>query len=252
MTKFKFKLWLTLTVIGLMGVASLFLSDLPLNNIPEEVTKAIPRDTLKALILVNPSLLVIISTLIGTLLYDKIHLSVPVFEKALKKPDAQDYSSTEIIANGILFGVIAGVLIVIIAKIFEPYLPQALMEATRSANLHLATKLLYGGITEELLTRFGLMSLLVWALFKTTRTLTPAIYWAALSMAALVFAIGHLPMVFQIVAEPTTPIYAYIVLGNSIGGALFGYAYWRKGLECSFIAHGVAHLTMIATNSIFK
>ena len=248
MTKFKIKLWLTLTIIGLIGIASLLLSDLPLDNLPEKVTKAISPETLKLLILINPSLILIISTVIGTILYDKVKLTIPIFEKLLNKPDSATFSLLDITKQGIILGILAGVLIFSIVKIFEPYLPQVLTDATKDINLNIFTKVLYGGITEELLTRFGLMSLFVWLLFKMFKRLNSAIYWSAIIISAILFALGHLPIVFQAVAEPTLPIYTYIILGNSIGGLIFGFAYWKKGLECVFISHSFAHLTLITLN----
>jgi hypothetical protein len=252
MDKFKIKLWLTLTIFGLIGIASLLLSDLPLHNLPEKVTKAISPEKLKLLILINPLIILVIMTLIGTILYDKVKLTVPIIEKLLNKPNSSTFTLLNIIKYGIILGILAGVLIVSIGKIFEPYLPQALTDATKDINLNAITKILYGGITEELLTRFGLMSLFVWLLFKLFKKLNSTIYWSGIIFSAVLFALGHLPIVFQAVAEPTLPIYIYIILGNSIGGLIFGFAYWKKGLECAFISHSFAHLTMITLTLIIK
>lgn len=252
MTKLKTKLWFLLTITGLIGVASLLLSELPLDNLPEQVTKSISPEKIRLLILINPAFILIISTVVGVLIYDKVKLTVPIFEKLLNKPNSEPFSIIDIIKNGTILGIVAGVLIVATGKIFEPYLPQTLTDATKDINLNIATKILYGGITEELLTRFGLMSLFVWILFKVTKKLNPAIYLTAISSAAILFALGHLPIVFQVVSEPNLLIYTYIILGNSLGGLIFGYAYWKKGLECAFIAHMFAHLTMITLTQIIQ
>jgi hypothetical protein len=57
----------------------------------------------------------------------------------------------------------------------------------------LPTRLLYGGLTEEILTRFGLMTALVWALWRlrSQPALVPASdYQMAAALAALLFALG--------------------------------------------------------------
>lgn len=253
MKKFKIKLWLTLTITGLIGVASLLLSDIPLDNLPKQVTDTIPPETLRFILLINPAFLLIIATTIGTLLYDKVNLTVPVFEKLLGKPDHKPFSLWTIITQGIVLGLTAGVLIILISKLFNPYLPQELT-ANSEIDMNIITKLLYGGITEELLTRFGLMSLFVWIIFKITNKLTTPVYWTGIVLASIVFALGHLPIVFQTVAEPTLATYSYIILGNSIGGLIFGYAYYKKGLglECAFTAHAFAHITMVTLTSIIS
>lgn len=251
MNKFKIKLWLSLTIIGFIGIASLLLSELPLNNIPEKVTQRISPEKLKLLILINPAIMLAFATVIGTLLYDKVKFSVPVMERLLNKPDSPHFNLPDIAKQGVILGVLAGALIVITGKLFQPYLPQALTDATNDMNLSIATKLLYGGITEELLTRFGFMSFVVWLLFKVFRQLNAAVYWTGILISAMLFALGHLPIVFQAVAQPTLSVYAYIILGNSIGGFIFGYAYWKKGLECACIAHAFAHITMVSSVYFF-
>lgn len=69
-------------------------------------------------------------------------------------------------------------------------------------------------------------------------------YYLAILISALVFALGHFPVMFQIVANPTLPIYLYVIIGNCMGGIIFGYLYWKRGLECAMVAHAFTHITM--------
>ncbi|WP_146896712.1 CPBP family glutamic-type intramembrane protease [Adhaeribacter aerolatus] len=65
------------------------------------------------------------------------------------------------------------------------------------------------------------------------------------------FAAAHLPVVFQSVAAPAAGLISYIMLGNTIGGVIFGWIYWKKGLEAAFISHMFAHVVfMLAENII--
>lgn len=214
-----------------------------LKLLPAEVKEKILLETLRFLILINPTILLLIATGIGVLLFDKVSLSVPIFQKLLDKRDntlSPDLKG--IIVQGGLLGALAGTSIVAAVYFFEPFLPEVLL---KSNGLSLTTKLLYGGITEELLCRFGLMTLFSWLLFKIFRRLNAAVYWGAIALSAIVFALGHLPLVFQLTTEVSFPVYAYIILANSLGGFFFGYAYWKRGLECAFIAHAFAHLVMV-------
>jgi membrane protease YdiL (CAAX protease family) len=76
------------------------------------------------------------------------------------------------------------------------------------------------------------------------------IYWGGILLAALLFAFGHFPVVFQAVGSPSALLLSYIVLGNSIGGIIFGWLYWKKGLESAFIAHIFTHVTMVSLSAI--
>ncbi len=109
----------------------------------------------------------------------------------------------------------------------------------------LLTKLLYGGITEELLTRWGLVSLFVWLGWRLSgRPERPkhSIFWIAIAGSALLFALGHLPLLMLITPTPQSWLVAAVLLGNAIPGILFGWLFWRKGIEAAILAHMLAHL----------
>lgn len=110
-------------------------------------------------------------------------------------------------------------------------------------------KILYGGITEELLIRWGLMSFFVWGSYRITQKVGSEIcsynYVIAIILSALIFGLAHLPVAFILSSELTAPLVAYIVLGNASFGFIAGYLYWKHGLECAIAAHMIAHITMI-------
>ena len=247
---FNFKLWSVLLLIGIAGVASLLLSDIPL-NLPPEVTSRFTADQLKLLILINPSILVILMTSIGIACFQKAGLEVPLLDKILNQR-ASTITVNDILKFGILLGIMAGIGIVSISKLFESQMPTELVTANKNLSLSVFSKILYGGITEEILLRFGLMSLVVWILTKLFKVLSSSHYWFAILLCAVIFGLGHLPMLKQLVPDPSLAMYTYIIFGNMFGGVLFGYAYWKKGLEAAFIAHAFAHLTMLAMETFSK
>lgn len=105
--------------------------------------------------------------------------------------------------------------------------------------------LLYGGITEEIIVRFGLMTLLMWLialvlpLDEPSRTSLAA--WFAIGSAALIFGIGHLPLAAAHAALTPTTVAAIVGL-NAIGGIAYGWLYWRSSLELAMLAHMATHV----------
>ena len=89
------------------------------------------------------------------------------------------------------------------------------------------------------------MTLVVWIVFKMSKSLGNSTYIIGILLSSLLFAVGHLPVVFSTVAEPSAMLIAYIILGNASAGILFGWLYWKKGLEAAMIAHIFAHITMM-------
>ncbi len=188
--------------------------------------------------------MLIVFVVIGTVLYQQVNLKVPLIEKMLgirKEP----VELLEILKYGVLGGIIAGALLSLVGLAFYPILPLEFKELGESLQPSLAARFLYGGLTEEILMRFGLMTLVVWLASKILGGTKPMVYWIGILIAAIIFALGHFPIAFQAVGNPTTSLLSYILIGNSIGGIIFGWLYWKKGLESAFLAHIFAHVVMV-------
>jgi hypothetical protein len=97
---------------------------------------------------------------------------------------------------------------------------------------------LYGGIVEEVLMRLFLMSLFVWIAMKLLRRTTPsnASIAIAIVLAAILFGLGHLPITAALTTITPLIVVRAIVL-NGIGGIVFGWLFWKKGLESAILAH---------------
>ena len=199
---FKTKLFAILWLAGLAGVLSFLLIDLSalLANFPVLAGTEIPPITpaLKLLSLIQLAVILSLAVLVGVALASKVGLSSPVAEAVAGGGQLSLAFKPQIIP-GIVGGLAGGVAIVLTAWLSKPFLPPEVI--TRIAELGkllpLPTRLLYGGITEELLLRWGLMTLLVWAAWrlfqKGQNKPKPAYFVGAILVSSVVFGIGHLP-----------------------------------------------------------
>ena len=121
--------------------------------------------------------------------------------------------------------------------------------------LPVPTRLLYGGITEELLLRWGVLTLLVWVAWrlflKRQRQPRNVYFVSAIVLSSVVFGLGHLPLAVALGTNLTAAIVLYVVSANSAFGLIAGYLYWRRGLEAATVAHMMAHV-VIASASHFE
>lgn len=111
--------------------------------------------------------------------------------------------------------------------------------------------LVYGGITEELLLRWGLMTGLAWLGWRVAQRRRgvprPAIMWAAIGGAALFFGLGHLGAAAAVYG--LTPfVVARTLLLNGLFGLAAGWLYWRRSLEAAMAAHMASHLVLTVVN----
>jgi membrane protease YdiL (CAAX protease family) len=107
--------------------------------------------------------------------------------------------------------------------------------------------LFYGGITEELLMRWGLMSLFAWLGSRLPGWRTSSgrpnagVVWSAILVTALLFGIGHLPALAA--AVPLTPVLVMRTIAlNALGALVFGWLFWRRSLEAAMLSHASVHV----------
>lgn len=102
----------------------------------------------------------------------------------------------------------------------------------------------YGAIVEEVGLRVFVMGLAAWLLARLCGgEAKPWIMLAAIVFAALVFGAGHLPMAAQL-APLTAGLVARIVAYNALAGLVFGWLYWKRGLEHAMLAHFAADVVL--------
>lgn len=103
------------------------------------------------------------------------------------------------------------------------------------------TRTLYGGVVEEIIFRFGLMTFFFWvlSLFISSDSLS---FWIANLVASILFALAHLPGIYQMKVPITKPILIYTNGMNIMVGLFCGWLYWKEGLAAAIICHMFFHL----------
>lgn len=243
----KFLLGLVIFLLGVVGVLSLLTSELPMDAIPALVRERFTDAQIKWLILLNPVMLVLIMVCIGTPLHERAGLRVPTLTGWLQGTPVGTVFAGQVKA-GVVFGALAGLLLVGISFVFGDAIAADQEKLAAGIKPSLLARFLYGGITEEILVRFGMMTLVMWLAVKVLPPTVAA--WTSIALASLVFALGHLPAVFAVIAEPSATLYAYILLGNIAGGMVFGWLYWKKGLEAAMMGHAMAHVVMVSAERL--
>jgi membrane protease YdiL (CAAX protease family) len=149
--------------------------------------------------------------------------------------------------NALLAGLLAGLVVAGLAVLLDPHLPPMLhprAAAPAASAWHGLLASFYGGIAEELQLRLFLMTLLAWLAARLSRRApTGRMYWAAIVLAALLFGAGHLPAAAQLWPLDAFVVFRVVAL-NAVAGIVFGWLYWRRGLEAAIVAHFAADLVL--------
>ena len=254
---FKKRLFVILFLLGLVGVLSFLLVDLAavvaLFPVPPGTEAPVVTPALKILSLIQPTVLLAIAVLLGVVFASRVGLSSP-FAESIAAGRADVRTLKPQILPGVLGAVIGGVAILLTAAVFRSLLTPETSEriSTFGKLLPLPTRLLYGGLVEELLLRWGFMTLLVWAIWRLVqrRETQPraSVFVAAILISSIVFGIGHLPIAIMLLGETTRTIVFFVILANSAFGIVAGYLYWKHGLESAMIAHMLEHVVLVVAS----
>lgn len=251
---YRTKLSAYLFLAGFAGILSFLLVDLSalLATLPATDGTKLPSPWLLKLVsLIQPTVLLALAVFVGVWLAPKVNLSAPAFE-ALTHGRSFIAPLKPQVFPGVIAGLIAAVILVLSWALLRPFLPAEFVTKGEAFNrlVPLPTRMLYGGITEELLLRWGLLTLLVWAAWRVFLRRRPqpgtVCFAGAILISSIVFGVGHLPVAVAIGGPPTLPVVVYIITANSVFGLMAGYLYWRKGLEAAITAHMLAHVGIVS------
>ena len=152
----------------------------------------------------------------------------------------------KILGKSIFLGIIVAVVIYVLDVFF---IIQGTVISTHQNYAPIWQKLLaavYGGVAEEILMRLFLMMLFVWINVKLFKQAEPSKIGIMLLifLTAIIFGLGHLPLTASMITITPIVIMRAIIL-NGIGGIVFGWLFWKKGLESAIIAHFTADVFLL-------
>uniref|UniRef100_B8HL48 Abortive infection protein n=1 Tax=Cyanothece sp. (strain PCC 7425 / ATCC 29141) TaxID=395961 RepID=B8HL48_CYAP4 len=242
------KLSAILWVLGMVGVVSLWWINFP---IPAHASLQAPLWVIKLFSLIQPTVLLSIAVVLGVVLAPQVGLSAPIAEAIVARKSLRPAIRVQFLP-GMIGGLVGAVLLAILQFAAKQTLPlNFIVKAEElSQGTPFLTRILYGGITEELLLRWGMMSLFVWIgwkIFAKAQGKPSAFcFIGGIILSALLFGLGHLPLAFALATPVTAAVIVYVIAANAVFGFIAGYLYWRQGLEAAMLAHVLVHVVRVA------
>ena len=235
----KIRLGILMWLLGMLGVVSIVLL---LPSLLAGHPLPIPMWQLSLIQTLQGGILVAISVYIGVSLAPKVGLHSPALENVVVSRPFLAPLQPQLLPS-LIGGITVGLIL-----IFASYVtPQELIVASLNLSLkRIMAEILYGGITEEIMMRWGIMTLLLWLFWRfiqrNQNSPSPSLIWTAIIVSSLFFAIGHLPAALSLVGHLTPHIITYVIMANTFSGIVFGLLYQRIGLESAMLAHVLAHI----------
>jgi membrane protease YdiL (CAAX protease family) len=194
--------------------------------------------------IVNGAIQIAVAVGVGLLVARSVGLRAPVTEAIASGGDVHRALREIDPVRAILLGAGASVAVIILAVTVFAGATASIASAAAQPGRFLGLLASFeGGITEEILLRLFVMSVLAWLLARIWRDRPPAVFWTANIVAAVLFGLGHLPATAALVALTPLVIARAVVL-NGVVGVVAGWLYWRRGLESAMVAHFSADIVL--------
>jgi len=212
--------------------------------------RGIPADRLRISIVVGVIqnlIFAIIAAILGILFGRRAGLHAPVFE-AIANGDLPWMTLGNLIIPAALIGAVAAFsLITLYYGVFRPQIDRDIVLLTERLRLEMgiSTRVLIGGVYEEILYRWGLMGLFAWIGAILTGTTSTAVLWISNLIAAFLFSLAHLPGATALGFSPPRELVSMSLAINILGGLVFGWLFWRYGLFASMVAHALFHIIFL-------
>jgi hypothetical protein len=244
-----------LFVLGMTGVLALAVSSAPtLRTVPG--LESLPTPLLVVVAALNSTILLTVFVLLGAATAPRVGLRSHVYRWATRRdPEWGSLRGSVPLAVG--GGAALFVLTAVLDIAFAPFVNLDTGTTASVAALvdSIPIRLLYGGVTEELLLRWGVVAPVAWAVWRvrsrvtdSTPRPTDGTMWAAIAVSALLFGVGHLPALAASVGL-TPALVVRTVLLNAVAGVGFGWLFWRRSLESAMVAHASFHVALVAVSA---
>ncbi|WP_248724734.1 CPBP family intramembrane glutamic endopeptidase [Seonamhaeicola sp. ML3] len=188
---------------------------------------------------ISSATLGIVFILLGVFTCRKTYLGTPNLTAIFSKTPKSKYFNKSVILSSILIGTLVAIILLGVFEIQKQIYPVVAVN-NRPSGLFYILASFSGAISEEVVFRLGIMSLIVAIIqyLKEVEKPTNTMYWAGIILSSLLFGLIHIPMAGNFF-EITAFTIAVTMVGNLITGITFGLIFWRWGLLNAILSHFV-------------
>jgi hypothetical protein len=219
------------SVLGYVGI--LFFLPFALKIIPAKVLLKYSINTIIAVSLVQSLIFIFIWAAIGATLAQRIGFRTIYDDIASTRGDLWTILKRQFI-YGAPMGMIGALIAYLVAPDFIKYL-ESYPQLTR----------LFGSLYEEIIMRWGIMTLIVWIIWRTVQKgrgiPKKFLVWSGIVLSQILFASGHiLNLIKYGIANPLWSVVTIFIVSFP-----WGWLFWKQGIESAIIAHVSFHVFVI-------
>jgi len=191
---------------------------------------------------ISSLILGVILVIIGFWVSSRANLGAPIIARFFSKRPMNEIINRDTVVSSFLLVVIVSLILLGLFEIQKEFYPVS-HKLSRPSKPFYALVSLSAGITEEIMFRLGLMSLILTVILFLKKVEKPSnkMVWTSILISAIFFGLIHLPLSKNFVALTPFTI-GVTMIGNLITGSVFGWIFWKRGLLIAILSHIVQDL----------
>ncbi len=195
----------------------------------------------------------LLAAVVGTVAAARVGLEAPVLHPSADSPALPTLARH--LGGGVAGGLLVAIVVIpfyygIMRSLFEPE-GFATAEAVRR-EMGLSARIAIGGVLEEVVFRWAALALIAWAGLRMTGGVGPAVQWAAILGAALLFSLAHLPGAETIGVRISSSLLLAGLAMNGWLGIVAGWIVWHRGLVAAMAVHATVHIVWFAVERMWS
>lgn len=237
--------WPLIIVLFSLALPGVFIAIPRLVNFLLHKAQASMQKRVNRIAVIQSLLMIFVMTMAGSVLSRITGLGAPVIQTFL---DSGDLGWPLLLDSLLPLFLFTAVGLFIFFAIYYGLLPSFLdkdtyqsMSQLRSA-VGLDGSMLYSGIAEELIVRWGLVNLLVFFGILFIKAHHPMIVWIAILLSSVLYTFSQLPVYVAVGCAFNRRLIYALLLAYGWQGLLFGLIFWQYGILAAMIAHMLFHL----------
>lgn len=188
--------------------------------------------------------MVLVMSFAGSVLSLRTGLNAPVLEALLAGKDGLN-AFLSILLPTFLYS-LAGLVVfcLLYYGVVSAILDEKSFEVMRKlrAVLGIDGCVLYGGVVEEIIGRWGLMNVVAFFTLMFTRKMSTSVVISSIFLSGLMFAVGQIPA-YLAAGCVSSRRFIYSIVSLSLWQSLlFGFLFWQYGLVSAMLGHMFFHL----------
>ena len=174
---------------------------------------------------------------IGLWISSRANLGAPLIARFFSKKPIDKIIKRDAVISSVFLAAIVAFILLGLFEIQKEFYPVAHKLSRPSKPFYVLVSF-SAGISEEIMFRLGLMSLIITVIqfLKKADNPTNQTIWIGIIVSAIFFGLIHLPLSKNFV-ELTPFTIGVTMIGNLITGTTFGWIFWKRGLLVAIISH---------------